>query len=92
MRAAVGFAPYTVVWFGELPFFPRQPLYMLHIAQLVLGIVCLRLSFVKRPMSDRTGRLFFNQGLGKVAMRSLGIVALLFSVSGFFLDWFWHFS
>ena len=77
---------------ADLPFFPRPPLYYLHVAQLVLGVICIRLSLNKEPISDRSGQLYLNRGLMKIALLILGAVALLFSVFGFLFDWFWEFS
>ena len=62
---------------------------MLHIAQLMLGIVCLRLSLTKDPISDRSGQLYLNRGFMKTAFLILGVVALLSSIAGFLFDWFW---
>ncbi len=79
-------------WLADLPFLPRPPLYVLHIAQLVLGVICLRLSLSKEPINDRSGEIYLNRSFVRAAFLILGLVALLFAASGFVLDWFWHFS
>jgi hypothetical protein len=53
---AVDLGP-TIFWLGliDLPFFPRPPIYTLHIAQLVLGVICIRLALVREPVTDKSG-------------------------------------
>jgi hypothetical protein len=76
----------------DLPFFSRPPLYVLHIAQLVLGVACIRLFRSKEPISDRSGRIYINQQFMRAAFLILGLAAVLLAISGFVLDWFWRFS
>jgi len=57
----------------------------------VLGVVCIRLSLTKDPISDRSGQLYLNQRFMKTAFLILGVVALLSFISGFLLYCFWKF-
>jgi hypothetical protein len=74
---------------ADLPFFPRPPRCTLYVAQLVLSLICLRLSFTKEPLSDKSGQLYLNRGFMRAALMVLGATALLFSIAGFLLDRFW---
>jgi len=85
----VAFLLYQVL--ADLPFFPRPPRYTLYVAQLALGLVCLRLSLTKEPLSDKSGRLYLNRGFMRAALMVLGATAFLFSIAGFLLDRFWKF-
>jgi hypothetical protein len=80
------------LWFSfvDLPFLPRPPLYTLHIAQLVLGAVCLRLALAREPISDKSGQIYLNRGLMKALLLIFGVLAVCFSVVGFALDRFWR--
>jgi hypothetical protein len=82
----------TTFWLGlvDLPFFPRPPAYTLHIAQLVLGAICVRLAFIRRPITDKSGQVGLNRGWMKSVLLVLGALALFFAVVGFLLDRFWR--
>jgi hypothetical protein len=84
---SVAFLLYQVL--ADLPFFPRPPSYTLYVAQSLLGLVCLRLSLTKEPLSDKSGQLYLNRGFMRAALLVLGATALLFSIAGFLLDRFW---
>ncbi len=71
---------------------PKPPLYFLHIAQLVLGVTCIYAFRAKQPLSDRSGRIYPNQSFIRAAFLIVGVVALVFGISVFALDCFWHFT
>jgi hypothetical protein len=75
--------------FIDLPFLPRPPIYTLHISQLVLGVICLRLALIREPIADKSGQVYLNRGWMKTLLLVLGISALFFAVVGFLLDRFW---
>lgn len=75
--------------FLDLPFFPRPPAYEEHIFQLVMGAICIRIGFLKEPLTQKNGEEFSHQGLIRTTLVIFGLVAVGFSVVGFLLDRFW---
>jgi small-conductance mechanosensitive channel len=74
----------------DLPFFPRPPAYEEHIAQLMIGAICVRIACLKEPLTLKSGDLLPHQAFMRTTLVVFGIAAILFAAVGFLLDKFWR--
>jgi hypothetical protein len=63
---------------ADLPFFPRPPAYGLHLAQLIVGAISLRVAFLKQPLTSKDGQAFPSQRLLKTTFFIFGTLMVVF--------------
>jgi hypothetical protein len=64
---------------ADLPFLPRSPWYEVHIAQLIVGVISIRMAFLK-VLICKDGQAFPSQRLLKTTFFLFGTLMVMFAI------------